>query len=103
MGMHTHAQRRARPGWRTGRRVQVPLGAVVALALGATGVYIATASAEENAPGARLEAEAFSAQSGAQTEPTADTGGGANVGWLADGDWLQYNDVTLGGKNLTAR
>jgi hypothetical protein len=82
----------------------VAVGAAVVLALGATGTYIATASADEVvAPAARLEAESFTAQSGAQTENTADTGGGKNVGWLATGDWLQFDNVTVGGAELTAR
>ncbi|WP_238013774.1 DUF1996 domain-containing protein [Dactylosporangium sp. AC04546] len=80
------------------------LGAAVALALGGTGFYLATASASEAAgPAVQLEAEAFSAQSGARTEHTIDTGGGENVGWLANGDWMQYDNITLGGADLTAR
>lgn len=38
----------------------------------------------------QLQAEAFSAMLGIQTEATADVGGGLNVGWLDAGDWLQY-------------
>jgi hypothetical protein len=44
----------------------------------------------------RIEAEAFSAQSGAVVEPTSDTGGGSNVGYLANGDWLRFDDVDFG-------
>ncbi len=92
-----------RPGF-TRRRGRVAVGAAVALALGATGTYFATASADEiPAPATRLEAESFSAQSGAKTENTADAGGGKNVGWLADGDWLQFDNVLVGGADLTAR
>ena len=40
-----------------------------------------------------LQAESFNAQSGTQTETTTDTGGGQDVGYIANGDWLQYNGV----------
>lgn len=43
-----------------------------------------------------IQAEAFAAQSGAGTEPTSDTGGGTDVGWLANGDWLRYDRVDFG-------
>ena len=38
----------------------------------------------------KIEAENFTSQSGIQTEETGDTGGGLNVGWIDDGDWLEY-------------
>lgn len=38
----------------------------------------------------RIEAENYAAMSGIQTEGTADTGGGLNVGWIDAGDWLSY-------------
>ncbi|GGM06228.1 hypothetical protein GCM10007977_004280 [Dactylosporangium sucinum] len=80
------------------------LGSALALAVAATGIYIATASADEiGAGGVRLEAESYAAHSGARTENTADAGGGRNVGWLADGDWLRYDGITIGGADLTAR
>ena len=43
-----------------------------------------------------MQAESYAAQSGAQIENTADTGGGKNVGWLANGDWLRFDGVDLG-------
>jgi hypothetical protein len=43
-----------------------------------------------------VQAESYAAQSGAQVEPTADTGGGQNVAYLANGDWLRYDGVDLG-------
>ncbi|MGG6314297.1 carbohydrate-binding protein [Paenibacillus macerans] len=39
----------------------------------------------------KIEAEAYSAMNGIQTENTSDTGGGQNVGWIHVGDWLDYN------------
>jgi hypothetical protein len=43
-----------------------------------------------------IEAETFNVQSGTQTEACADTGGGQDVGFIANGDWLQYNNVNFG-------
>lgn len=41
-----------------------------------------------------IQAEAFDAQAGIQTEACAE--GGQDVGWIANGDWLQYNNVDFG-------
>lgn len=38
----------------------------------------------------RIEAEAFTNQSGVQTETTTDTGGGLNVGYIQNGDFVEY-------------
>lgn len=38
----------------------------------------------------KVEAEAFAAMSGVQTEATLDVGGGLNVGWIDAGDWMDY-------------
>jgi hypothetical protein len=43
-----------------------------------------------------IQAEAFNAQSGIQTEATTDAGGGQDIGWIANGDWAQYNNVNFG-------
>jgi hypothetical protein len=43
-----------------------------------------------------IQAESYNAQSGTQTESTTDTGGGQDVGWIANGDWLQFNNVNFG-------
>jgi glucosylceramidase len=52
-----------------------------------------------------IQAEAYSSQSGTQTETTTDTGGGQDVGYIANGDWLAYNNVDFGtgGNAVTAR
>jgi len=47
------------------------------------------------------QAESHSSQSGTQTETTADTGGGLNVGWIAPGDWLAYANVDFGTPTAT--
>ncbi|MFG1842486.1 DUF1996 domain-containing protein [Micromonospora sp. NPDC049175] len=85
------------------RRTRISLAAAVVAALGASGIYIAGAQAEEVAVPGRIQAEAFAAHSGAQTEDTGDADGGRNVGWLASGDWLRYDGVSITGANLTAR
>lgn len=38
----------------------------------------------------QIQAEEFTAMSGISTENTLDTGGGKNVGWIDDNDWLEY-------------
>jgi Carbohydrate binding module (family 6) len=45
---------------------------------------------------ATIQAESFSAQSGTQTEATTDSGGGQNIGWIANGDWARYDGVNFG-------
>jgi beta-glucosidase len=37
-----------------------------------------------------IEAENYSDMFGVQTENTTDVGGGLNVGWIDDGDWMEY-------------
>ncbi|GAA2146317.1 glycoside hydrolase family 16 protein [Glycomyces algeriensis] len=43
-----------------------------------------------------IQAEAHVDQSGTGTENTADTGGGQNVAWIGNGDWLRFDDVDFG-------
>jgi beta-glucanase (GH16 family) len=45
---------------------------------------------------AAIQAESFNAQAGTQTEATTDIGGGQDVGWIGNGDWLQFNNVNFG-------
>lgn len=40
---------------------------------------------------AKIEAENYTAMQGVQSETTADTGGGSDVGWIDNGDWMDYN------------
>jgi uncharacterized protein DUF1996/carbohydrate binding protein with CBM6 domain len=66
---------------------------VAALLLGGVAlVATGTAEAATNV----VQAEAYAAQSGAQVETTADSGGGQNVSYLGNGDWLRYDGVDLG-------
>ena len=103
--MRTSAQHAAPgdPVRKRRRATRVVLASAVAAALAGSGVYIASASAEEVVVPGRLQAESFAAQSGAQTEGTADADGGKNVGWLADGDWLRFDGVAVTGTALSAR
>jgi uncharacterized protein YjdB len=39
---------------------------------------------------ARIQAEDWIAMSGVQTQTTSDEGGGLNVGWIDQGDWMDY-------------
>lgn len=44
---------------------------------------------------ATVQAEDYSEMTGIQTEPTSDTGGGMNVGYFHENDWLRYNDKVI--------
>ncbi len=44
---------------------------------------------------ATIQAEDYSAMSGVQTEVTSDTGGGLNVGYFHENDWLSYTDAVI--------
>jgi len=39
----------------------------------------------------KIEAESYSSMAGVQTENTSDIGGGLNVGWIDNGDWMNYS------------
>lgn len=42
-----------------------------------------------------FEAEQYQSMSGIQLEPTVDTDGGQNVGWVDTGDWMAYPTVDI--------
>jgi hypothetical protein len=42
-----------------------------------------------------VQAEAFTAMSGVQTEATTDTNGGQNVSYIDVGDWMAYANITI--------
>jgi hypothetical protein len=53
-----------------------------------------------------LQAEAADGQQGTESQPTEDEGGGQNVGWIGNGDWLRFDDVEFGAEpasKFTAR
>jgi chitodextrinase len=43
-----------------------------------------------------IKATSFNSMNGIQTEMTSDTGGGNNIGWIDDGDWVAFNNVNFG-------
>ncbi|MEU6552220.1 glycoside hydrolase family 16 protein [Streptomyces sp. NPDC046915] len=43
-----------------------------------------------------IQAESYDSQSGTSTETTTDTGGGQDLGYLANGDWALYKGVDFG-------
>ncbi len=49
----------------------------------------------------QIEAEAYDAMAGVQTEATTDTGGGTNVGWIDATDWMDYNVAVASTGNYT--
>ncbi|GAB3589875.1 beta-1,3-glucanase family protein [Hymenobacter daeguensis] len=54
------------------------------------GGFAGQAGTPKAIPG-KIEAEAFTTQSGTQTETTTDTGGGLNVDYFETNDWLDYS------------
>lgn len=44
-----------------------------------------------------IQAESYAQAGGIQQEGTSDTGGGQNIGWIANGDWAAYPNVDFGG------
>ncbi|MFD7136176.1 glycoside hydrolase family 16 protein [Streptomyces sp. NPDC059894] len=50
---------------------------------------------------AAVQAESYDGQSGVSTETTTDTGGGQNIGSLANGDWALFKGVDFGSTAAT--
>ncbi|MFC9281985.1 glycoside hydrolase family 16 protein [Streptomyces collinus] len=48
-----------------------------------------------------VQAESYDTQSGVSTETTTDTGGGQDIGYLANGDWALYKGVKFGSSAAT--
>ncbi|MGW0945508.1 glycoside hydrolase family 16 protein [Streptomyces sp. NPDC002623] len=48
-----------------------------------------------------IQAESYNSQSGTATETTTDTGGGQDIGSLANGDWALYQGVNFGSTAAT--
>jgi hypothetical protein len=48
-----------------------------------------------------VQAEAASGQQGTQFQETEDTGGGQNVAYIGNGDWLRFDDVDFGDEPAT--
>jgi len=48
-----------------------------------------------------IPAASYSSHNGTQNEATSDTGGGQDVGWISNGDWLGYAGVDFGSAGAT--
>jgi hypothetical protein len=48
-----------------------------------------------------IQAASYTGHNGTQTETTTDAGGGQDVGWIANGDWLAYNNIDFGTTGAT--
>ncbi|MFJ2723899.1 glycoside hydrolase family 16 protein [Streptomyces collinus] len=48
-----------------------------------------------------VQAESYDSQSGVSTETTTDTGGGQDIGYLANGDWALYKGIKFGSSAAT--
>ena len=48
-----------------------------------------------------IRADSYTSHNGTQTQPTSDVGGGDNVGWIHNGEWLGYADVDFGSIGAT--
>ena len=71
-------------------------GLVEAIGAGEVNFTVINVRVNNRDPYARNEAEDFDQESGTQTESTTDTGGGENVGFIEDGDWLRFNGIDFG-------
>ncbi|MFH9725831.1 DUF1996 domain-containing protein [Streptomyces sp. NPDC017254] len=81
------------------RRHAVPLYTLLAGALAvvlAAALSITLSTRPAWAATVVVQAESYAAQSGVAVEATADTGGGQNAAFLADGDWMRFDGVDLG-------
>ncbi|WP_448320098.1 DUF1996 domain-containing protein [Streptomyces sp. CO7] len=82
MGRHSHSLYTLLAGALT-----VVLAAALSLTVSAQQAQAATVT---------VQAESYAAQSGVVLEATGDTGGGQNAAFLADGDWMRFDNVDLG-------
>jgi hypothetical protein len=48
-----------------------------------------------------IQAETAAGQQGTQFQETEDEGGGQNIGWISNGDWLRFDDVEFGTEPAT--
>ena len=59
--------------------------------LGLAATLLCTVCAAQSALPGKIEAEAYASMSGVTLEPTTDSGGGSNVGYIDTGDWMSYS------------
>ncbi|SNR34752.1 carbohydrate-binding protein [Hymenobacter mucosus] len=58
-------------------------------------VYQLTSSPPPTTSSTTIQAESYSSMNGVQLETTSDTGGGQNVAYIDQGDWMAYSNVTF--------
>ncbi|MDP0489500.1 MAG: carbohydrate-binding protein [Verrucomicrobiota bacterium JB023] len=84
-------------GWQSWETVSVPVAPVV----GKQDIYLVFVESSTTNGGslfnlnwwsktAMVEAEDFDAGAGYRFETTGDVGGGQNLGWISDGEWMEY-------------
>jgi hypothetical protein len=81
------------------RRCPAPLYTLIVGALTvvlAAAMSLALSTQQARAATVTVQAESYAAQSGVALEATADAGGGQNAAFLADGDWMRFDNVDLG-------
>ena len=49
-----------------------------------------------------IHAADYTSNNGTQTQQTLDIGGGENVGWIHDGEWLAYSGIEFGNAGYTS-
>jgi hypothetical protein len=86
----------------------VAVGGGTATGPGGGGPSQPSSSSSSSAPGggsisaySTIQAASYSSHNGTQNETTSDTGGGQDVGWIANGDWLGYAGVDFGSAGAT--
>lgn len=91
-------------------RTRRALAVSLLMALAATGSVLAGPAQAAPSPSrsayTTIQAEDYNRMAGVQLEPTQDpSGGGQNVGWAANGDWIAFDavDFAAGGNAVTAR
>jgi len=78
-------------------RIATMIGVAAVLVAGVPTMIALTQSANASSvPAGAVKASQYAAQRGAALEATSDDGGGQDVGWLSNGDWLRYDNVNLG-------
>src|SRR4051794_22645502 len=91
------------------RRYPVHLYTLLVSALAivlAAALSLTVAAHHAQAATVTVQAESYAAQSGVALEATADTGGGQNAAYLANSDWMRFDNVDLGaagGLTVSAR
>ncbi|GAA4806323.1 DUF1996 domain-containing protein [Streptomyces ziwulingensis] len=81
------------------RRHPVPLYTLLVSTLAvvlAAALSLTVSTQQAQAATVTVQAESYAAQSGVASEATGDIGGGQNAAFLADGDWMRFDNVDLG-------